>query len=57
MKVTRLELLKKEREQVKGMRCLAFGLLDECLNWYDSEIDAIEKYGSPNKEYEVDGCE
>ena len=53
MKTTRLEILKKEREQIKGMHCLAFRLIDKCLEWYDSEIAAIEEYGSSNPEYEV----
>ena len=53
MKTTRLEILKKEREQIKGMHCLAFKLIDDCLNYYDSEIEAIEKYGTPNREMEV----
>lgn len=53
MKTTRLDELKKEREQIKGMHCLAFKLIDKCLDWYDSEIDAIEKWGSPNEEFEI----
>ena len=50
--MTRLDILKKEREQIKGMQCLAFGLIDDCLEWYDREIEAIEVYGAPNKEYD-----
>ena len=57
MKTTRLEVLKREREQIKGMHCLAFRLIDSCLEWYDNEIEAIEKYGSPNEEFEVKGDE
>jgi len=50
--MTRLEMLKHERDQIKGMRCLSFGLIDNCLEWYDREIEAIEVYGAPNKEYD-----
>lgn len=50
--MTRLDILKKEREQIKGMQCLAFKLIDDCLEWYDREIEAIEVYGAPNKEYD-----
>lgn len=50
--MTRLDILKNEREQIKGMHCLSFALIDNCLEWYDREIEAIEVYGAPNKEYD-----
>jgi hypothetical protein len=40
----RLEILKAEKEQIKKMRCLSFGLRDACIAWYDHEIEYIEKY-------------
>ena len=49
--MTRLEMLKKEQEQIREMRCLSFDLKDQALFHYQTEIDAIEKYGAPNKEY------
>ena len=53
MKTTRLETLKKEREQIKGMHCLAFKLIDKCLEWYDHVIECIEEFGAKNDEFEV----
>ena len=29
--MTRLEILKAEKEQIKGLRCLSFGLIDKCI--------------------------
>ncbi len=52
--MTRLDILKNEREQIKDMHCLSFALIDNCLEWYDREIEAIEVYGAPNKEYGYD---
>lgn len=49
--MTRLEVLKAEKEQIKGLRCLSFGLIDKCIEWYDKEIEAIEEHGAPNKDY------
>jgi hypothetical protein len=46
--MTRLELLKQERETVKGLRTLSFGLKDKCDEWYENEINNIEKYHLPN---------
>ena len=50
--MTRLDILKKERDQIKDMQCLSFALMDDCKEWYDREIEAIEVYGAPNKEYD-----
>lgn len=49
--MTRLEVLKAEKEQIKGLRCLSFGLIDKCIEWYDKEIEAIEEHGADNKFY------
>ena len=53
--MTRLELLKKEQEQIREMRCLNFDLKDQALFHYQTEINAIELYGSPNYEVEERG--
>ena len=53
--MTRLELLKKEREQIREMRCLSFDLKDQALFHYQTEINAIEKHGSPNYEVKEGG--
>lgn len=49
--MTRLEVLKDEKEQIKGLRCLSFGLIDKCIEWYDKEIEAIVIHGADNKFY------
>ena len=46
----RLTLLKREREQISKMQTLSFSLKDQCEEWYDNEIRAIEEYGSANPE-------
>lgn len=46
----RLDILKKEREQIRNMQCLSFNLIEECEKYYKHEIECIEKYGSPNPE-------
>ncbi len=46
----RLELLKKEREAIINMRTLSYDLMEKCREWYDHEIDCIEKWGSDNPE-------
>ena len=48
--MTRLELLKKEKEIVKNLRTLSFDCIDECIKHFDHEIECIEVYGSPNPE-------
>ena len=53
--MTRLELLKKEAEQIKNMKCLCFDVMDKALEWYRTEIDAIEVYGAPNREVNEGG--
>lgn len=51
MNMTRLEILKAEKEQIKDLRCLSFSLMDKCTEWYDKEIEAIVVYGAENKFY------
>lgn len=53
--MTRLEVLEREKEIVKGLKCLPFGLKDEVMENYQREITAIVKYGAPNPEYEERG--
>lgn len=55
MAITRLELLKKEKEVVKGLKCLSYNLGEQVLSYYDVEINAIEVYGSINPTYEDEG--
>lgn len=42
----RLETLKAELAQIKKMRCLSFGLKEKCAEWYEHEIECIERYQS-----------
>lgn len=51
--MTRLELLKKELEIVKNLKCLRFCLRNEVIFNYNREIEAIEKYGLKNEEVET----
>ena len=53
-KKTRLDVLEEEREQIKNMRCLSFNLIEECVKYYEHEIDAIRLWGSSNPVYEED---
>ena len=46
----RIDVLKKEMAEIKEMRCLAYGLKDNCIAWYKNEIDVIENYGGSNPE-------
>ena len=55
--MSRLEILKQEREQISQMRCLSFDLMEKCREWYDNEIEAIEKYNAPNPEMREKGKE
>lgn len=41
--MSRLEILKQEREQISQMRCLSFDLMEKCKEWYDNEIECIEE--------------
>jgi len=50
--MTRLELLKSEKRKIQEMKCLSYGLMDKCVEWYDHEIECIEKWGAENREVE-----
>ena len=41
--MSRLEILKQEREQISQMQCLSFDLMEKCREWYDHEIECIEE--------------
>ena len=47
----RLDILKKELEEIKNLRCLSYNLIDKATEWYEHEIECIEKYGSANPDY------
>ena len=49
----RLTTLKLELELIKNLRCLSYDLLDKCIEWYEHEIECIEKYNSENREYDM----
>jgi len=42
---SRLDILKREREIIKGLKTLSFGLKDDCDKWYKHEIECIENTG------------
>lgn len=46
--MTRLEKLKIEKRIADNLTLLPFQLIPMVQNYYDREIDAIEKYGSSN---------
>ena len=56
-KISRLELLKQEKEIVKGLKCLSYNLGGEVLSYYDAEINAIEVYHAINPVYETEDDE
>ena len=49
----RLTTLKLELELIKNLRCLSYNLLDKVIEYYEHEIECIEKYNSENREYEM----
>jgi hypothetical protein len=51
--MTRLDLLKREREAVSGLKTLSFDLKEKCDKWYENEIESIEKYHSSNPEIDL----
>lgn len=53
--MTRLEQLKKERDQIVNMKCLCFDLKEDVLEYYQREIDAIEIYLAPNPKIKEKG--
>ena len=42
---SRLEILKKELEQVKGFRTLGYCIKEQAIAWYENEIRILEEYG------------
>lgn len=46
--MTRLEKLKIEKQIADNLMLLPFQLIPMVKNYYDREIDAIEKYGASN---------
>ena len=55
MGISRLELLKKEKEVVKGLKCLSFCKMQMVLDYYNHEIECIETFGSVNPTYNDEG--
>ena len=49
--MTRLDILKKERQIIKNLNCLSYQLKEDCDKWYAHEIECIEKWHSANPEY------
>ena len=49
----RLTTLKLELELIKNLRCLSYNLLDKVIEYYEHEIECIEKYNSENSEYDM----
>lgn len=49
--MTRLEILRKEWQIIKNLNCLSYQLKEDCENWYQHEIECIEKYHSSNPDY------
>ena len=47
----RLDLLKAELAVVKNLHCLAFNIKEQAEDYYNHEIECIEKYGSANPDY------
>lgn len=46
--MTRLDVLKKELEIARNMKCLSFDNKEKVIAWYEHEIECIEKYNAPN---------
>lgn len=53
MNLTRLEKLKAEKEIIQNMKCLSFDLREKCIEWYDKEIECIEKDESSAEDEKV----
>lgn len=51
-KMTRLEVLKKELQEIKDMKTLSFELKRKAILYYETEIEAIVNYGARNNEVE-----
>lgn len=46
----RLDELKCELKLIQELPCLSFNLIEQCVEYYEHEIECIELYGSPNPE-------
>ena len=53
MNTTRLEVLKKELEIIRTLRCISFDVKAKAVEYYSREITAIEVHGSNNPTMEV----
>lgn len=47
-KSTRLQILRKELEQIKNMKTLSLILKKKAILYYETEIEAIVSYGDEN---------
>ena len=52
--MTRLDVLKAEKKVINNLMCLSFNLKEKCEDYYNHEIECIEKYGSDNPVYDDD---
>lgn len=46
----RLDELKRELKLIQELPCLSFNLVEQCVQYYEHEIECIELYDSPNPE-------
>ena len=44
----RLDELKRELKLIQELPCLSFNLVEQCVNYYEHEIECIEQWGSAN---------
>lgn len=47
-KITRLQILRKELEEIKNMKTLSLILKKKAILYYETEIEAIVSYGDEN---------
>jgi hypothetical protein len=47
----RLDVLRKELNIIENLQCLSYNLIEQCREYYQHEIECIEKYDSPNPDY------
>lgn len=46
----RLDELRRELNIIENFPCLSYECIEHCREYYEHEIEAIEKYGAPNNE-------
>lgn len=51
-KSTRLQILRKELEEIKNMKTLSLILKKKAILYYETEIEAIINYGAENNDVE-----